>query len=246
MSGATPFNAKNGLTVGVPAISVLDTSGNYVVPQAKNTALAGPSSGANAPPTFRTLSVAAGDVTLVSADVVTALGYTPYSNANPSGYQTASQVNSAISAAITGSTGQIFRGTVPQQSANTQIPFGNAAPTSTQGTQLWSCTITPASATSNIVLRFSGVVNASNANDVITIAYFRGTTLLGFTSGATTSGSGPTPFCLEIADPSPGTSSVTYSCRIGVNNAHTWYIGRGAGATMGGVNNASWSVREEF
>jgi hypothetical protein len=47
-----------------------------------------------------------GDVTLLSADVVTALGYTPYSNANPSGYQTASQVNTAIGAAVAQPSGQ--------------------------------------------------------------------------------------------------------------------------------------------
>lgn len=40
-----------------------------------------------------------GAVTLQSGDVTSALGFTPYNSTNPSGYQTAGQVSSAISAA---------------------------------------------------------------------------------------------------------------------------------------------------
>lgn len=45
---------------------------------------------------------------ITSSDVTTALGFTPYSAANPSGYQTASEVNSAITTAISGITGISF------------------------------------------------------------------------------------------------------------------------------------------
>jgi hypothetical protein len=38
-------------------------------------------------------------ITLVSGDITGALGFTPYNNSNPSGYQTSSQVNAAITAA---------------------------------------------------------------------------------------------------------------------------------------------------
>ena len=44
-----------------------------------------------------------GAVTLTSSDVTSALTYTPYSNTNPTGYQTAAQVSSAISSGTAGS-----------------------------------------------------------------------------------------------------------------------------------------------
>ena len=45
---------------------------------------------------------------ITSAMVTTALGYTPYNSSNPSGYQTASDVQSAINSAISGITGIEF------------------------------------------------------------------------------------------------------------------------------------------
>lgn len=43
-----------------------------------------------------------------SSDVTTALGYTPYNSSNPSGYQTAGEVTTAINTAIAGITGISF------------------------------------------------------------------------------------------------------------------------------------------
>ncbi|EKD22679.1 MAG: hypothetical protein ACD_84C00013G0005, partial [uncultured bacterium] len=39
---------------------------------------------------------------------------------------------------------------------------------------------------------------------------------------------------------------ITYSARIGIDTAGTWYLGRGATVTMGGINNSNWSIIEEL
>lgn len=57
-----------------------------------------------------------GDVTLTSPDVVTALGFTPYDQDNPAGYQTASDVNALITSGTAG--------------PSTQAPLMDGAPTS--------------------------------------------------------------------------------------------------------------------
>jgi hypothetical protein len=90
--------ANNGVTVlpdlnlGLPAVgnvlSVKATTGGIVT-----TAFTVPASAAPAVSSFNTRT---GAVTLNSADVTTALAFTPYNATNPLGYQTASQVSTAL------------------------------------------------------------------------------------------------------------------------------------------------------
>lgn len=46
-------------------------------------------------------------------------------------------------------------GSIPASTGTTAIPFDNTAPTSTEGTQIWTYTFTPISTTSKIVITFS-------------------------------------------------------------------------------------------
>jgi len=150
---------------------------------------------------------------------------------------------------IFGGVGQKARGNVGQMSGTSQIPFDNSAPLITEGTQLWSTTITPQLDDSNFAIEFAGIIDTSKINVAVTIAVFRNNTIIGYTVAGSTgyNGAMPCPFSIKINDPSTGLTPVTYSCRIGISaNNSTWYFGRGAGETSGGVNNSGWSITEEL
>ena len=148
-----------------------------------------------------------------------------------------------------GGAGQRLRGTVGVMSGNSQIPFDNTPPLSTEGTLIWTATITPEVLGSNLAIEFAGMLDTSRINANVTIAIFRNTVLIGFVTGGSTgyNGSCPAPFAIKINEPSQGLVAVTYSCRVGVDlNSTTWYLGRGDGATMGGMNSMGYSIIEEI
>jgi hypothetical protein len=137
-----------------------------------------------------------------------------------------------------------YRGNVGQLTGTTLIPYGSSAPTTSQGTQVWSQTVTPTVAGSTFEIDFSTMVDVGNNNRGVTIAIFRGTTLLGFTVAWCATSNRPVPVSIKVNDTLASGAAVTYSCRIGVDSSATWYLGRGASATMGGVNNSGWNIRE--
>jgi hypothetical protein len=140
---------------------------------------------------------------------------------------------------------QYFRGTVSPTSGTTIIPYGNVAPTSTQGTQLWSQTITPLDTASYIEVQFSGIGDLSNTSAYLILSLFRGTTFIGMSILA--SGKQGADFTntlvINIIDLPAVTTPVTYSVRIGAS-AGTWYFGRGQAATFGNAALSHWSIKE--
>lgn len=137
-----------------------------------------------------------------------------------------------------------YRGNVGQLSGTTLIPYGSSTPTSTQGTQVWSQTVTPTVVGSTFEIDFTTMVDVANNNKGVTIALFRGTTLIGFTVAWVATANRPVPVSIKVNDTLASGAAVTYSCRIGTDSSTTWYLGRGQGATMGGVNNSGWNIRE--
>ena len=136
----------------------------------------------------------------------------------------------------------VYAGNVGVTSGNTQIPFGNTAPLITGGTQLWSQTLNPPSTTSKFFITFSGMIDSSNSNTNITISLFRNNTLIGFITSNIATANKPEVASLSVLDSPNTTAAITYSCRIGIGSAATWYIGRASTSTMGGVNNSGWSI----
>jgi hypothetical protein len=146
-----------------------------------------------------------------------------------------------------GTVAQKIIGEVAQVSGTSQIAYGNTAPVSTAGTQIWSQAFTPKSATSDIAIEFSGFVDSGTNNRYVTLTCFRGTTLIGLTSAYIASTNSPNAVCLRLMDNPNTTSSVTYSMRIGISTSgNTWYLGKSQGATFGGTNWSGWSITEIY
>lgn len=140
---------------------------------------------------------------------------------------------------------QYYSNGVPQSLGTSVIPYGNTAPTATQGTLLWSKAITPTALDAIIEIQFDGMVDVSAQNANVTLTLFRDGQLIGLI-GVSSSKSGydfVTPFILRAIDTPNTLNPVTYTCRIGVSSG-TWYLGRGQNATYGGVNKCTWSIKE--
>lgn len=154
-----------------------------------------------------------------------------------------------LQAADTISTGielQELEGTVGQLSGTTQIPYNNNAPLITGGTQIWTATLTPSKIGSLVKIDFSTIIDTSAINLAVTIAIFRGSTLIGFctTSSSAYNGQMPAAATIKLMDTTTSLSPVTYTCRAGISANGTWYLGRGSNGTMGGTNPSAWLIRE--
>lgn len=140
--------------------------------------------------------------------------------------------------------GQLLTGVVGIASGTTLISVDNTAPLITEGTQLWSASVTPLSATSNFLIDFSCVTSVATNNRSVTLALFRNSTLIGWTTVWQDAGA-PKSASIKVLDSPATTAAVTYSLRVGISTSgNTWYIGRTSLATMGGANNAAWSILE--
>lgn len=138
-----------------------------------------------------------------------------------------------------------YRGNVGQLSGTTRIPFDNGAPLVSEGTQLMAETITPVQIGNIVSIDFSCQTDGSSNTSVTTLALFRGSTLLAVASTGVTGKNSNVPNSLRVRfnDIATTLESRTYSVRIG-NTAGTWYVNRGATATMGGNARTGWSIDE--
>ena len=251
-SGITVTNSSGGITiaanasggsvtsVGLAAPSIFTVSGSPVTTsgtltlalatQVKNTVFAGPTSGANAAPTFRTLSLANNDIsdlTITSAGVGDELVYNGTSWVNHS---------------------SVWSGNITSISGTTQIIPGTTPPLITDGTVLVTQIINPFSTASRYVIEFGVSASASLNNNIHSACLFRTvggvSTYLGGAVQTYSSGGNSTSIIFIITD-APGTlSPVTYTITFGTNSG-TWYINRRVSEnTFGGVK-SGWKIGEE-
>jgi hypothetical protein len=170
-----------------------------------------------------------GGQALTSSDVVAALGFLPA--------DTSGQVK--ILSSYTGVTNAI--------SGTSLIPADNTVPLITEGTQLWSQSVTPGSLASKFMVDQVFMLGTSTANRQITVALFRGSECIYVNSTNLASVGRTAPTYIHAIDTPNSAAPVTYSLRIGVNSSATWYVNVGGASvyTFGGVANASdWSILE--
>lgn len=137
-----------------------------------------------------------------------------------------------------------LHGYIGQVTGTTLIPNDNTPPLSTEGTALWSKSVTPSRADSVIYLEFAATVDCNVNNRDITIAIFRDTTLVGFTNANVSTAGRAINMGIMVEDAPGTTNPVTYTCRIGADSSCTWCVGRTASTTQGGVNKLSWKILE--
>ncbi len=196
-----------------------------------------------------------------SSEINHLVGVTSAIQTQLNGKQTLNSILTSISGLATNQTGlikltngsaslaagavvQTQHASIAAQSGTTLIPF-NATPTTANGTQVASVTLTLASTSSLVEINWTSYVDVSNNNHNIVCAIFRETTCIYATSLNIATAARPDILAVHFID-SPATSgSVTYSIRIGADTATTWYIGQlSNGNNFPGVTSSTASFKE--
>lgn len=123
------------------------------------------------------------------------------------------------------------------------IPLTNSAPLITEGTEIWTATVTPNSTLSRFYISFSALVGSDTNNQGISFTIFRGSQ---FITGSSVWADSLRPLNSTItALDVPGSIvPVTYSLRAGISSAAEWHIGQGHTFTMGGAVPSAWTIFE--
>lgn len=137
---------------------------------------------------------------------------------------------------------QMTSGVIGLFSGTTQVPLDNTAPTSTEGSQIWTTTFTPLSATSRIVIQFSVVASNSGTSTNI-MSLFAGTTNLGSTASRPAANNTASSMSLNIVHAPGSTATITYSARFGAVGG-TWYCNQTNAATMGNAFGTEYTIIE--
>ena len=126
---------------------------------------------------------------------------------------------------------------------STSIPNDDTVPTSTEGTQIVSATLTPTSAANRIHARFAGPFDSTSAIYAYAALFNGGSAAIG-TVMSTINGNGyPTVLAMERAQAASSTSSQTWSVRVGGSSA-IYANGLSSGRKLGGSMGVTLIVSE--
>ena len=167
-------------------------------------------------------------LTTLSNSGVTAGTYTGSMTINAKGLVTSASNLTAndieLAMVGTGSVIQTDYAIVPAASGTTTITLNNNTPTTSNGTQIWSNSIIPSTNTSAINIVGSFTFVSGTASRTLIALIFRNTTCIGVIGTFVSAANQPMPAVINIVDTPASTSSITYSIRVGVTSAATWYI----------------------
>lgn len=133
----------------------------------------------------------------------------------------------------------VWSANIAPTTGTTLIPYDASAPLITEGTQIWTQTVTPVSNTSRFNVHFDAFVAAGSGTRYTTIALFRGNTCVGVSTQLCATANAPYQLTLREMDSPATTATITYSLRIGNSSNSSWYIGQtvtGTYAGLGAVN----------
>lgn len=135
---------------------------------------------------------------------------------------------------------QQISGNFAQATGTTTIPYDNTTPLNTEGTAVWTETITPQSVNSVIRIDLSSLFGYTTANATVTAALFRGAVCLEVKSmrmigSGTLGGSaqGSAPFSMNLVDNPASVATETYTLRVG-SSSGTWNFARSDTQTYNG------------
>lgn len=134
------------------------------------------------------------------------------------------------------------------------IPYDNTTPTSSEGTQIASLSITPTSASNKIEITASFLGGTSdttvNGTPTLIAALFRGTTCIAVTTiyqlGVTYASSIEGSLTFNIIDNPATTSATTYSIRVGKGGGSSWWVGQSVSANFNGMTDNNMIILKEL
>lgn len=145
-----------------------------------------------------------------------------------------------------GVSGKVYSIDIGNLSGTTQFP-ADTPPTTTSGWLVTtSPTITANSTSSKFIVDFSCFVDVSSNNRNISMAIFRGSTLIAYSVvTVTTSGRPQTLRCFAVDSPATVTP-FTYTIRLGMDNAGTSYINQSVNANITNIGKSSFIITELY
>jgi hypothetical protein len=143
---------------------------------------------------------------------------------------------------------QIATGTIAAVNGTVVIPLDNTIPTNTEGTQIFTTSFTPLSASSRVIVNFTISV-ATNTNNVsVASCIFSGTTNQGVTvtrcATSTTTTGVLYSLSLQAAWAPGSTAAITISARVGPLAASTCYVNSHPTALFGGALVTEYTITE--
>lgn len=146
-----------------------------------------------------------------------------------------------------GAAKRIWSNNVAAQSGTTRITPGLTPPLITDGTQVWSVTLTPYSSLASYVVQSNIGMAGSVNNENLILALFRTvagiSTYLGGTIQIVSSGGNSATLSFSITDSPATTNPVTYSVRVG-SNTGTWYVNRRSSEVTFSGTQTGWVMWE--
>lgn len=148
--------------------------------------------------------------------------------------------------------GSVVKTVYAEYTANTTLttvtPFDDTIPQNTEGTQILTATITPASASNDVRIVFQGTVSSGTNGAGVVAALF-----VGSTAGAIASDFQIIPgvgfmnkFVIQFTHSPATTSAVTYKIRVGPQSPFTCAMNGQVGTRFGGGNQRATLVCEEI
>jgi hypothetical protein len=126
--------------------------------------------------------------------------------------------------------------TIDKASNTTTIPYDGTAPTSSEGTEVVSLSITPTSSSNKVLIQASMSVVAGGGTRIAIAALFRGTTCIATSVRGESNADRPGVLSFHVVDEPSTTSATTYSIRFGLNTgSDTWYVNQFNTGDLGGT-----------
>jgi hypothetical protein len=140
---------------------------------------------------------------------------------------------------------QFYSGSFPAVSGTTVIS-ATTTPSITEGSQLFSVTVTPGMTSAKFVLELQTVLANSNNDRMGVIAVYRDSVCINAYTHNMFDRSSLASF--KLVDSPNRTTPVTYSVRVGVAvSGSTWYVGTDkAGPYFNGLHRSHWTLTEVF
>jgi hypothetical protein len=113
---------------------------------------------------------------------------------------------------------------VASQSGTSVLAFANTTPVVANGTQVWTQTITPKLATSNINLNGTFSFDAGANSRTLIVMLFRGSVCIGVTEAQCVTSGRTSTVSFNVNDAPGSTASQTYSIRVAMSQSGTWYV----------------------